>query len=399
MPAAPAASPTIPDKPATAPVTPTPAAAPSTPAPSSAAAPTEDVFADGELLSKFRAAGVPPEDDKPDPKPGGDGKPFAADPVSLKPADKIPVKPVNQGPKELRERLATVETELETERKSQADLKKKITDYEAKGKDTDSLRATLEASQRETESLRAENRALKQEVSPEFKKQYDEPFERAADYASSIVKSVTKLDGTQADFEKDFAPLYQLSQANYGKAAQQARELFGDDAAPMIMDQVRELRRLDIQKARALEDEKKGWKEKIEAEKGLRVQQREQFQDAWKKVNADLQNTVDEYRDPVDDKEAVGLRQKGYQIFDAEPKTPREQLLKGAHVRHRVAAFLPNQLQISRLKTEVASLKKQLEDRKPRQPGTGNTRPGGTPVKVEEEDYDVAFRKSFDGVS
>jgi hypothetical protein len=247
--------------------------------------------------------------------------------------------------------------------------------------------------------VRAENRALKQEASPEFKKQYEKPFNDAAEYAETIIGSITKVDGTPASFKDDFAPLYQLAQANYGKAAQQARELFGDDAAPLIMDQVRELRRLDIQKNRAFEEEKKGWAEKVKAEDGLRVQKREQWNDAWKKVNEDLKNSMEEYRDPVDDKEASELRQKGYQIFDAEPKTPKEGLIKGAHVRHRVAAFLPNQLQISRLKSEVAALKKQLEDTKPRQPGTGNTRTGATPPPKDNDDnYEDDFRKAMQGV-
>ncbi len=381
-----------PDAPASAAPPPTPAPAPApTPAPSPAPAPsggdaTENPFA--ELDAKFKAAG----------EPGAQPAPVAPKPAEAKPAETPPPKPpaadVQRTPKELRAELDRVRGEAKTASEAKAALETKIKEYDAKGKDTEALMARLAARDKEFDALQGELRALKQEASPEFKKQYDEPFNRAARFAERMVGGMTKIDGTQAAFDKDFVPLYRLP---YNAAYSQAREVFGDEAAPAVMEQVRELQRLDFQRQEAFEEEKKGWEGKQREADGLKVQQTQEAKDVYNRVNTDLQNSVAEYRDPPEDKEASELRQQGYAIVDATPKDGRQAILKFAHMRQRVAAFGPNQLQIKRLTAKLASLEKQLADTKPRPPAPGGTRPTGGEKPGEQKDWEAGLREAVTG--
>lgn len=389
-----------------APVTPAPVAAPiAAPAAKSDSTPSPDPF-EAELQAKFKAAGHGLPDDAP--KEGEKPKPVEksvepAKPVAKEPA-KEPIK-ASSGPKELRERLSVVETELETERKTKAELEAKVKQFEAKGLDTDKLMALLEQNKKEKEELLAEQRMLKQEMTPEFKKQYDEPFDNAAEYAETIVAGIIKPDGTAANFKNDFVPLYRLPLA---AAYTQARETFGEDAAPAIMEQVRELQKLDFVRQKAMAGEKKNWAERQKAQEAQQVEQRlrqeqsqkqqkEEYEQTFKKVTEDLRNSVDGYRDAVEDKESSDLRRKDEDIFDAEPKDLQQRILKTAHIRHRVAAFKPNQLQISRLKNKVAELEKQLDGLKPKQPGDGIKSPGGENRGGVESDWTADLRKAVSG--
>ena len=369
--------------------TPPPAAPPPAPAP---AAPPADVagapdnpFKD--LDAKFAAAGTPP--------------PAAPAPAAPKPGDAPPPKPnatapqePQRTPKELRAEKDRLAGELATEKTAKASLEAKISDYEKKGKDTESLRATLDARDKELEKLQGELRALKQEASPEFKEKYDKPFDRAARYAETTIKGMVKVDGQPADFDKDFVPLYRMP---YNAAFAYAKELFGDEVAPAVMQHVAKLQELDFERREAFEDEKKGWASKQKEEEGRIVQQREQFQDAWQRVNTDLQNTVPEYKDPVDDKELSDLRQTGYQIFDAEAKSPRELLWKNAHIRQRTAAYGPNQLLIKRLTAKLAAAEAELAKHKPRQPNPDPSKPGGGEPPPAEKDWATELRETVTG--
>lgn len=336
---------------------------------------------------------VPPvKEAQPDPnrQRGPDGKFVESAQPSPKPGNQ-PAKPVTAtGPKELREELERTRAEAKANFEQRTALESKIKEYEARGKDTDALVARLDAREKEFATLQGELRAARQEVSPEFKQKYEEPFNRAATFAASTINGLTKADGTAASFDNDFVPLYRLP---LNAAYAQAKEVFGDDVAPAVMQEVRHLKQLEYEKNLALEDEKKGWVEKQKQEEGRKVQERETWKSTFQKVDKDLRDSVEAYRDPVEDKEAAELRQKGYQIFDSEPKSAQQSMLKGAHVRHRVAAFAPNQLQISRLKAEVATLKQQLEASRPGQPNADGGRPGGSGGAPAEESWEDAARK------
>ena len=387
-----------PDSPAGIP----PAAAPS-PAPSPAAAPSsapapapdaggsdENMFAAMDAKFKAVESNLAPKSDAPKKTDGGEGKPSpAAAPPSLKPVSPEPQKT----PKELRAELERVRGEAKAASESKTMLEAKIAEYEAKGKDITALTARLEARDKEFEKLQGELRALKQEGSEDFKKQYDVPFNRAARYAERIVNGMTKIDGTKANFTEDFVPLYRMP---FNQASEKSVELFGEHGSHLVMDQIADLQRLDFVKQEAFEEEKKGWATKQAEEDGKRVQMQEQSKELFARINTDLQNSVEAYRDPPDDKESAELRQEGYKIVDAPTKTAKETLLKFSHCRHRVAAFGPNQLKIIRQSARIAELEKQLADMKPKQPGGGGVHLTGGEEKGEPESWEEGARKSVE---
>lgn len=373
--------------PAPAAPTPSPSPAPATPQPSGSDDPfereLESKIGGGEPASKTPEPAKPVEAKKPEVKP--------AAPAAAKPAEK-PVEPTKGGPKELREELERVRTEAKTHAGKVSELESKIADYERRGKDAESLKARLEQIEKAHSESQAELRALKQEASPEFKKQYDEPLGRALQDTVEVVGTMTRVDDQKADFDRDVLPLFHLSKQNYGRAYAQAREMFGDDQAPAIMQHVSELRRLQSSRDRAFADEKKGWAEKQKADEGRRVQDREQQTALWKQVSEDLKNTVEDYKDPVDDAELATARATGLSLFDEKPKSQQEHLVKSAHIRHRLGAYEAQKLQIARHTARIAELEAKLEETKTRQPGADPQRPGGGAVAQPEESWEDAAR-------
>lgn len=387
-----------PDSPAVAaPPAPKPStAAPTPPPPSPESLTGDSLNAFNDIDAQFQKSGAveDPPPAKPAPKPAS-GEPKPAPAAAVPPSPKLEPKPADavkpttepqRTPKELRGELDRVKAEFHAHKATTATLEAKIKDYEKKGYDVTAMTARLEARDKDFEKLQGELRALKQEASPEFKAKYDVPFNRAAKYSENLIKGVTRADGQAADFDKDFVPLYRMP---LNAAWQRAKELFGEEAAPAIMQQVGKLQELDFERREAFEEEKRGWAEKAKADEGLAIQNREKWNDAVKSVRTELPNTPENplYRDPADDNELSALRQQGYQIFDAEPKTPKEKLWKEEHQRQRVAAFGPMQLLLKRRDARIVELEAELEKHKPRQPNPNPARPGAgdTPPVVDPE--------------
>lgn len=386
--AAPAAPPPQ-TAPAAAPAPPAP-----TPSPGPSPAPAASSGEDDDIVAQLDAAYKKAEAPEPAKKPDAPAIPPKAAPAPVAPTAKPPDD--KRAPKELRAELdrvnaevAAKNAELTTNKQATAALEAKIKEFESKGKDTEALMKRLEARDKEFETLQSELRALKQETSPEFKKQYDEPFDQQAAWAAEYVNKLVKADGTQANYEKDFVPLYWLGRnSTIGQVRAKAEEIFGPGDAPEIVDSVKELVKLDRIKTNALEQEKANWKKNQEAADGARVQSQitrtKEERELFAKVNEDLQNSVESYRDAIENTESAALRKKGYQQFDAiverlqKPKNLQEKLTLGAHMRQRWSAFDPNQLTIRKQAEEIASLKQQLEDHKPKLPGSGgHSRPTG----------------------
>jgi hypothetical protein len=394
--------------------TPAPAPAPSpSPAPAPAAAPPIDlsspeskgVFDELDAAYKKLDSATTTPGDAPPAKPATPAKP---DPKPTptpppKPAAATPAAP--QAPKELRAELERVKAEHATSQQTITSLNAKIAEYEARGKDTEGLRALLEKEQKEKNDLQGQIRALRQEASPEFKKQYEEPFNQAAEWAREYVEKLTKADGTPANFEKDFVSLYQLAKtATIGTARTKAEEIFGAHEAVEVMDSIKELVRLDRAKAKAFEAEKAGWEARTKEEQGKVAQKVGTYQDLYKRVTTDLQSSVPEYRDPVEDKELAEARSKGREIFSNIAKnaqkvifqfgTPQD-LQNLAHMQERVAAFVPQQLTIKRLNNKIADLEKQIAELKPATPGGGETRPTGGETTTPQEETLESWGKAL----
>jgi hypothetical protein len=336
---------------------------------------------------------------------GGETKtPAVAKADSLKPAEAAPAKlavEVQRTPKELRLELERVRKEAQDASTAKTALEAKILEFEKKGKDTEALSARLDAREKEFERLQGELRALKRETTPEFKKQYDEPFNQAAEWAKEYVNRLTLENGQPANYDQHFVPLYRLAQdSTLGAARAKAREIFGEDEGEEVYSSIKDLVRLDKVRTAALQVVKTKWAEEARQEEGLRVQQREHWNTAVQKVREELPRTPENegYRDPADDKELATLRQQGYQIFDAEPKTTQEAIWKKEHERQRVAAFGPNMLTIKRLNATIASLREEIASLKPKQPNPDNKRGSGAPPEQELSWEDQARKELRDVV-
>lgn len=377
-----------------APVAP-PVAAPSTPTPPAAPATdgVDNPFAevDSHIEGLIKKGDTPPASTK-----GKEEPPKPAASKTPEPAKSAPA--AQPAPKQLREELDRVKGELKTKADAIAQMEARIAEAEKRGKDTTALTERLTSMEKDMEALRAENRALKQESSPEFKAKYDAPFNKTADKAKSVVEAIQVEDaeaGTvrQATWD-DFTKLYQL---NEFVANKEAKRLFGEDGAAVAMRYYTELHRLDDARQDALQEERANYKKRQEAEEAEKVTRRQQIDQIWEKTNKELSETVEHYHDSPEDKEASEVRQKGYQIFDAPPKTIQQKIIKDAHIRQMVAEVGVDRLKIARLTAERDALKTELDGLKDAGGPGKPKRPGGASAPATEPDFENALRKHMAG--
>lgn len=398
-------APAAPAKPAPAPApSPTPAAPPTpapapTPEPSKETADFSKAFDDAMVKEGFSSkkpdAAPAPAQTEPKPATATPAKPAA----TTTPAPNAP-----QAPKQLREQLEKVNLELSESRKASTALEAKVKEYEAKGKDTDGLLAQLDTERKEREKIQAELRMLKQEASPEFKEKWDKPFNQQAEYAQGVVNNITKQDGTPFSWENDFAALYRLP---YPQARAMAIESLGPENAQIVMDEVRDLKKLDFARGKALEQEKSQWAEREKADQAKsaetkvrdakqKEQQKQDFDKLWKQVNTDFESSVETYRVAPDDKELTEAKAEGLHAFDADlSKDFKANIARNAHMRLRAGMFKANQLTISRQMAEIEKLKAKIAELDPAQPGLGS-KTGGAPAPSNES-WEDAARKALKG--
>lgn len=382
--------------------TPAPVAAPS-PAPAATTPPSDPFMA--ELESKFSAEDAkisPPKEVKAAEPTKEPVKPAAAPtPAAKTPEAPLQPQPANEGPKALRERKAQLEAEKEVLTKEKTELLDKVKQYEAKGKDTESLLSQIDEAKKQLEAIQAENRMLKQETSPEFKSKYDKPFEQAATYAQKLLHGLEKADGTTSTWE-EFAGLYRMSETSLNRAISEARAMFGENSG-VVIQQITELHKLNFQKQEALQQEKAQWQERSKADAGKEAEsraraereqaaQKQHFMDTFQKVNKDLEETVEAYRVPPEDKELLEARNNFLKIYDSAPKSQEEFMAKNAHIRQRAASFPVMQIQMNRLKAENAKLQQELDGLKPKAPSGDNKRQGGTETGAPEKSWEQQAR-------
>lgn len=386
---------------ADAPVTPTASApAPSTPPPIDT---KSSPFAGLENKAK---APPPP---KPSAEPPKDGK---TAPASDALGDKAKTAPAPapakddrtaKDPKWFREQHEKAQTQIKTYEEKVKALEAKIAEAEARGKDTTVLSQRLADLEKENETVKAELRAARQEVSPEFKEKWEKPFNQSAEYAKNIVTQlqVGELKVDEATGEKrweaartatweDFAGLYSLPM---NKAAAMARQMFGEDA-PIVIQQLTELHRLDYQRTAALEDEKAKWKENTTKEQAERTRHEQGFKAMVTAVTEQLAKENPHFQDAPGDegKESRELRNEGYAIFDKRPETIQEAAIKAAQVRHIVAAHYPLVRKLDALTAQLKEAQATIEEMKKGGPGrTSRSTPSGG---GSEEDWQAELRRT-----
>lgn len=321
-----------------------------------------------------------------------------AEPTKEKAAATPP--PPSPGPKQLREEYEKTKAELKAKSDEITALQTKYQEAEAKGKETATLAERLAAREKEFEALQVELRAVKGEMSPEFKAQYEKPFMKAAALAEREVNQLQVLDpDTQepvrkASFDRDFTLIYGLDRL---EAKKQALKLFGDEAG-IVMEHYTALHRLDDLKRDAEQEERASWKTKEEQRTAQESQRREAVKAMFSKVTADIQNKHPEWfgEDPKDEERNAVLKE-GYALVDSrfnnKALTIQQQVVLDAQIRHRAAAFGWLNLDRSRLAAKLEEANNTIAELRKSKPGATERQGGEERGESEVSWHDAAEKE------
>lgn len=297
----------------------------------------------------------PTPDPKPKPAPAATTPPKPAATKPPEPKPKPGAEPRQPAP-ELRKQYETLKTEHEALKGKIPELEAKIADWEKRGKDTEGLQAKLAGLEKERAKLKADLFVYNQTSDEAFIRDYEVPFDQAAEYARQEVTGLQYTDDDQTTRPatwQDFARIYKMEP---GQALAEIEARFGSSALIPI-EHYRQLRRLTQMKQAAAEDLRKNAEARMKEHETQQALMSEQRRTMLTRVGKELGEKVAEYHDDPADAESMAARNKGYEVFDAEAKTPKEQILKDSHVRHRFAAYNPLRLKVMRLEKELADLK------------------------------------------
>jgi hypothetical protein len=380
-----------PPKPAATPPPPAAPVKPITPEPAAKTTPTppdDDSDPWRELDEKVFTKTEPKPEEKADAK------------APEKKAEATTEQPEKRGvePKALRTELDRVKGVVKEKEDALNKLNARISELEQRGKDATALTEQLAAKEKALEEAQAELSAAKAEVGPEFKEKHEKPFARAAEYAKQLVQSlqvgqwvVNEESGARewkperAATWEDFAALYQLPA---GKAAQQARQLFGEDWQ-LVLGQVTKLQEMNQTIQSALAEEKAGWKEKSAARDAEAARSREAYQTGVQKARDELiAAKPDLYDEDPNDPEGNEILKTSRAKVMEQPKTIQQAVKLAARNRLNAEVAMREHHRVIKLKEENAQLKAEIELLKKGKPG-----PGGKPVvgeTREEDDGDIA---------
>ena len=236
---------------------------------------------------------------------------------------------------------------------------------------------------------------LKSEASPEFKEKFDKPFNTLADRAKGVVETATiqTAEGERPATWDDFVGIYGLGEI---AAHRTALQMFGAEAAPVVMRYYHDLHQLDLSRKQAADTERAEYQKRTTEEAANRAQGQEKMLATWNAVTKELSETVEDYHNSPEDKELDAARKKGYAIFDGESKTLQQKIVKDAHIRHRVAAFAPMKILLTRKDARIAELEAELAKHKPRTPGKTHS-PGGSATGTTEKSFEDGLREHMAG--
>lgn len=251
----------------------------------------------------------------------------------------------------------------------------------------------------ELESNRKRNLELEEEIkffnyskSDEFRKSYQEPYEKAWSTAMSELGELTVVEnGVERPLSS--ADILELVNLPLGKAMELAKDKFGD-LAMEVMGQRKEIRSLFDKQQQALESAKKSG---VEREKKLSEESQRAFGEmatsiktTWSKANDDIMADprVGRFFTPVEGDSEINQRlSKGFELADrafsenpAAPGLTSEQrsaiVKRHAAVRNRAAAFGRLVYENDKQASRITALEKTLAEYKGSEPETkGNTPP------------------------
>jgi uncharacterized coiled-coil protein SlyX len=262
-------------------------------------------------------------------------------------------------------------------------LEAKIKEYEATGKDITKLSEQLAARDKEREALQAELRALKHESSPEFKKQYEKPFNDAAEETRDLITQLTTVEAMGDNGEivtarpatwDDFVSIFTLP---YGAAYGQAKKVFGEHAG-IVMQQYVSLQSLKRTKDRALQEERTNFKQREEQEAARRTGEIEVIKSTVHKVRQEVIEAGGEsYAPDPKDQEEASIATEADTLFDAKPATLQQRIVKDAHLRAKVRGYYLAQHRLGKAQARIKELESAVAALKGNGPGPGR-RPTGS---------------------
>jgi len=390
---------------APAPAKAAPAAAAPTDAPSDKGEPTPSSGSDpfDDLDKKWEADQKAKEPAKDPPKEKADEPTDKTKEPPKQPDKKGPAPDdlATKTPKQLRERLQAVQTERDTNAKKISDYEKKISDLEKRGIDSTAATERLAALEKERDELKGQLRSAKFEVSEDFKKNHDEPYNRMAEDASAEIVQLQIADRVDNDGNtipgrpatwNDFVELYHMDRT---RAKKVAKEAFGEDYT-LVMDHYDALKRLDRQRVAALKAEQSEFSERAKTDQANREKQQQFISSTWVKVNEDIVEKYAEFLKPDATKpERAKLLQESRELVDAKPQTLENKIIHDAQIRNRAIAFPIMRDTIQSLRKELAERDAKIAELTDSDPMTGKTRrvgsdgqPGG---KTEEQELAEVF--------
>lgn len=342
----------------------------------------------------------------------------ATQPEKKEPKDKAPeskidpkAKQPESGPKQLREKLSSVEKELETERKAKADLERRIQEKEAAGKDSSALNSALTEKEKEIESLRAEMRRVQFTASPEFSKTYEQPFKDAVGTAASEIGSMQvgqhvrdeatdqmvfqPVQGAKA-WDDTFARIYAIDDRI--SAIRAIKDKFSAEDAPFVIEHYTALKRLERAKQTAEQSERTNWKQSVEKETAQRAQQQENFKSAAFAHRKELETKLPElYAPDPNDPETAKRLQLGASLLEYKPKTFQEAVEIDTRLKMNAMAFPMMAYRYNKMKSERDAAIAKLEEKNGSGPGVGK-KTSGAPAAPGAKNHKEEFGEWAEGM-
>lgn len=258
--------------------------------------------------------------------------------------------------------------------------------------DWDRTQETLAEREKRLTELEQEIKYVNYSKSEEFKTKYQQPYEKQWQRTMAELGELTveTADGGTRPLAAN--DILDLVNAPLGKAHELAVERFGE-LATEVMAHRKEIRKLFDEQSQALDDARKNGvlRDKEQGEKQAKEfsEVSGSIKETWSKANEEV--TVDPkygaYFTPVDGDQEGNLRlAKGFELadraFSENPLAPgltgeqRQAIVRRhAAVRNRAAAFGRLTYQNGQLKSELASIKKQLAEYKGSEPPAGGSLP------------------------
>lgn len=368
-----------------------PAASPYTTPPPKTGKTTQQVLDDASL-DDMDAPAKPEPPAKPAAAPAKPTEAAAAKPPEAAPAkpaetpdDEDEPMPTSGKALELRNYAARKEAKAKKYKEENLRLKQELEQVRAATpKDTKETIALLQENKRlkdEIEASQGELRLTRYERSAEYKSQFEKPAQDATARAYRDVEELTVMvpnpddpdnpterPATRADFDEIYA-------LKLGPAAKLAKQKFGEAAA--IVLQHREAVRAKWQAAYAAVEEHKGKAQEFEQQKHAQTEaERVARNGLWQKVNESFATKNPEmFGEREGDEEGNALLSKATQFVDTafSPErnnyTPEQQLAMDARVRNWARATPRLMRDVKKLKADLATATKTIEELRGSGPG------------------------------